>query len=61
MQLDPMQLDRFGEAIAHVDLAAGSWRMQPAPQPGSCRESTSSCCWSCPVFSATASATAWLT
>ena len=32
MQLDRMQLDRFGEAIAHVDLAAGRWRMQPAPE-----------------------------
>jgi aldehyde:ferredoxin oxidoreductase len=26
-----MRLDRFGEAIAHVDLAAKTWRMQPAP------------------------------
>jgi len=27
-----MQLDRFGEAVAHIDLAARSWRMQPAPE-----------------------------
>lgn len=27
-----MQLARFGEAIAHVDLAARTWRWQPAPQ-----------------------------
>ncbi len=27
-----MQLDRFGEAIAHVDLASQSVRMQPAPE-----------------------------
>jgi aldehyde:ferredoxin oxidoreductase len=27
-----MQLDRFGEAIAHVDLADRSWQMKPAPE-----------------------------
>ncbi len=27
-----MQLDRFGEAIAHIDLADRSWRMKPAPE-----------------------------
>jgi aldehyde:ferredoxin oxidoreductase len=26
-----MQLDRFGEAIAHVDLTTRSWKMKPAP------------------------------
>ena len=27
-----MQLDRFGQAIAHIDLGERSWRMQPAPE-----------------------------
>ncbi len=27
-----MQLDRFGEAIAHIDLAKRSWEMKPAPK-----------------------------
>ena len=27
-----MQLDRFGETIAHIDLADRSWRMKPAPE-----------------------------
>ena len=26
-----MQLDRFGETIAHVDLSTRSWEMKPAP------------------------------
>jgi aldehyde:ferredoxin oxidoreductase len=26
-----IQLDRFGEAIAHIDLAGKSWQMKPAP------------------------------
>ncbi len=28
-----MQLDRFGEAIAHVDLSTLTWEMKPAPEP----------------------------
>ena len=27
-----MQLDRFGDAIAHVDLAKRAWQMKPAPE-----------------------------
>ena len=27
-----MQLERFGEAIAHIDLAQQSWQMRPAPE-----------------------------
>ena len=27
-----MQLRSFGERIAHVDLASGSWQMKPAPR-----------------------------
>ncbi len=27
-----MRLDRFGETIAHVDLAARTWKMKPAPE-----------------------------
>ena len=27
-----MKLDRFGSAIAHVDLGARSWQMKPAPE-----------------------------
>ena len=27
-----MQLDRFGETVAHIDLATKTWRMQPAPE-----------------------------
>jgi aldehyde:ferredoxin oxidoreductase len=27
-----MQLDRFGETIAHIDLSRQSWKMKPAPE-----------------------------